>query len=754
MPSNQLLSSKIVFEEVSPSGRAVPKFNTCVVAFEGVTEKGPVGVATLLLGFDDYKRIFGGYIEDSDLTSCVEGFFLTGGVLCWVTRVVHYTDLTDATTKKSDSASVTLSTEALVALSASVTSGNAGTYEVVNGQTVVVVVDANQAVTGTVSAISAAITAGATQGQGLVLADGETLTVKIDRWGPQTITFHTSNFADITAATYAEVAAVIAAGLPRTTVDLNGGKVRITSDCKGSGSKVQVTGGTANAVLEFNTDEVTVSGNVSDASAATAAEFATIIQTAVGSTASVSVTGGKVKITSATTGADSHVQVTSGSTAVALGFDNATHTGQTAGTLDTLLVEGKYDGTYGNGLSVQKGTATSKATDQFNLYVLDAVTSIRKETFPNLSMDSTNPRYVETVINNSKTGSTLIKVTDLGAATSATNAIPAAATSRLVGGLDGLSGTDGGSWAIGDDDYVGNPAGWTGLYAFDKVSSLTVLAVCGIATPAVHTGMVAYCETHRSGQIFPILDPPANLDAAGMITYVETTAALENLSEFGAIYWPRIKVANPSQTLYGVNGEDGEGNIVIPPSGDICGVLARTDNAREGGVWTQPAGTETGKFSRVLGFETDDVLSEDVRDLVFPHRINPLTVEEGFPRYIDGARTLKGDGNFPSIGQRRGVSYCERTVKAALQPERHQNNNGDTRAVVQRSVWAFLKTQCDLGAFASKIPDQAFFVDFGDGLQVSPNIIDGMWGVATTQPAEFIRMKVSQDMRAANAANS
>jgi hypothetical protein len=100
------------------------------------------------------------------------------------------------------------------------------------------------------------------------------------------------------------------------------------------------------------------------------------------------------------------------------------------------------------------------------------------------------------------------------------------------------------------------------------------------------------------------------------------------------------------------------------------------------------------------------------------------------------------------------VSYCERTIKAALQPDRHKNNNGDTRADAQRTVWGFLKTQCDLGAFATKVPATAFFVDFGDALQVSPNVIDGMWGVATNEPAEFIRMKVSQDTRAADAANN
>ena len=39
----------------------------------------------------------------------------------------------------------------------------------------------------------------------------------------------------------------------------------------------------------------------------------------------------------------------------------------------------------------------------------------------------------------------------------------------------------------------------------------------------------------------------------------------------------------------------------------------------------------------------------------------------GLPRYIDGSRTLKGDGNFPYIAERRGVIFIERSLKQGLQ---------------------------------------------------------------------------------------
>jgi phage tail sheath protein FI len=124
----------------------------------------------------------------------------------------------------------------------------------------------------------------------------------------------------------------------------------------------------------------------------------------------------------------------------------------------------------------------------------------------------------------------------------------------------------------------------------------------------------------------------------------------------------------------------------------------------------------------VLGFETDEVLEERKRDLVYPKRINPLTTGPGLPRYIDGSRTLKGDGNFPYVAERRGVSFIERSLKQGLQFARHKNNTEGLRAQVRRTITAFLLTQMNNGAFRSREPDKAFFVDVSDTLN-TPTVI-------------------------------
>jgi len=277
-----------------------------------------------------------------------------------------------------------------------------------------------------------------------------------------------------------------------------------------------------------------------------------------------------------------------------------------------------------------------------------------------------------------------------------------------------------------------------------------MLLVPGRATSAVHNAMVAYCEVDRDGTVFAILDPPANQSTTGIVDYVQNTAALIELTEFAAIYWPRVLVLNPAKSVFGPADK-----IPVLPSGILAGVYARTDSARLGGVYDPPAGIDKGRMFGVLGFETDEILEEAKRDLVYPKRINPLTTGPGLPRYIDGSRTLKGSSNFPYVAERRGVIFIKRSLKQGLQFARHKNNTEGLRAQVRRTITAFLLTQMNNGAFRSREPFKAFFVDVSETLNTPSVIFAGKLiarvGLATNKPAEFIVLRISQDTRALEA---
>lgn len=729
----QLLSSKVVIEEEEPRIRNIDAVQTSIAAMVGVTERGPVNVPTLVTSFDEYKQYFGGFTADSDVALAAQGFFENGGQFLYVVRVVHFTDSTDPNTKTSAAGTLNLLTAASGPTAGTVTSGAVEPFELTPGETLDIAVDGGGTQPVTFDAAAASVTSSNTET--FALADGETLQFTVDGGSLQTVTFNTAEFVAIGAATAAEVAAVINAEATGIQADAPGGAVRITTDTVGTGASLASFGGTAAATLGFAAGD-TGTGDVADITAVTAAEAAALINADVtGATASP--VGGAVQIDSDTTGPSSSVQVEGTSTALAFSFDNATHSGTTGAAVNTLQVDAKYDGTYSADLTIQIAAATSGDSEEFNLVVLDD--GLIAEEYPNLSMLDTADRYVESVINSGDEESSLISVIDLDAVVSSQR--PAnGTTGPLAGGDDGLVG-------LVDADFGALTTAAVGIQAMDEIQEFNILTVPGQTTSAVHNGMVTYCEDKRKGSAFPILESPAGSSATDIITYMETTAGLLGLSEFGAMYWPHVKVINPSESVFGTVE-----TVTVPPAGHIAGIYARTDAAREGGVYDPPAGIEEGRIAGIVGFETDEVFDEAKRDLVYPKRINILTSFPGAPRHIDGSRCLKGGGNFPFVSQRRGAIFIEQSIKNGTEFARHKNNTAELRRTVLRTIRGFLLIQMRNKAFASQEPDKAFFVDLSDKLNtasvVNAGKMIGRIGLAFNTPAEFLVFRFSKDTRA------
>jgi hypothetical protein len=95
---------------------------------------------------------------------------------------------------------------------------------------------------------AAALTSGAAETYTL---DGLLLTIKVDRGSEQTVSFTGGDpWSAVDVATEIENDTV---GI--TAVDA-GGYVRVSSETEGEGSSIEVTGGTANTILSFSTDEI------------------------------------------------------------------------------------------------------------------------------------------------------------------------------------------------------------------------------------------------------------------------------------------------------------------------------------------------------------------------------------------------------------------------------------------------------------------------------------------------------------------
>lgn len=728
---SQQLSSGTSIEEEAPQVRTISGVSTSILAALGVAERGPFE-ATLISSFDEYKRLYGGHTAAGNLSHALQGFFGNGGGAAYVKRVVHHVDPSNPATKTSAPAVLSVPSGATGPSAGTVLGTAPGAFALDDGQTLVIAVDGGAPATATFSGGAGSVVA--PNPGPYALADDQTVIVAVDGGAPQTLTFDATEFADVGAATAAEVAASINAKITGARASVDGGAVRLSSDRRGTSSRINVTGGTATALGLAG--DVGGTGNVANLAGVTLAEVRTIVEAAVTGSA-VTNEGGFAQIASATTGPGSSVQVLPASTArAALGFDTAVHTGGTGGASAAFEVRGRTDGAYANELSVIIEAATSGRAGEFNL-VLESDGVVR-ESWRNLSADPLAPNFAEIIVNHAFVGSPLIELKQLQRGVRPGNG----AHGVLSGGADGLTG-------LADADFLGDPVSKTGLHGFDVPEDARLLICPDRETPLLHVAMVSYCSIDKKGALFPILSPPMGSSVQAIRTYVETTTGLLNLSEFGAMYYPNIKVANPAKTIYGADA-----TITIPNSGHIAGVYARTDSARVGGVYDAPAGIERGFLENVLGFENDLMQEERNRDLVYPHRINPLRTIGGRP-VIDGVRTLKGDGNFPSVSERRGVIFIEQSVKGGIEFARFRNNDASLRAEVSRTIDTFLNTQMLLGAFRARRRSDAYFIDVGEGLNppsvVFRGVLNGKVGLATQKPAEFVVFRFSQDTRALTA---
>jgi uncharacterized protein len=750
--SNALLSSKVIIIEEPAAVPPIQGASLSDTAMLSVTERGPVGGYTLVTSLPAYKKKFGGFIANGDAAISAQLFFDNGGTNLWVSRTVHFSDPTNLASATSVAATGTLYTAVLPAQAAYLAAANVGPYALTTGQTILTKLNGAGAVTTTILATPGSV-AGTNAGP-YVLVDGMTFSLAIDSEPTFVTTFHTAEFVSIGAATALEVCAVLnaaisAAGAPAIASVNGSGHVVVTTTTAGTGSTVQVVaGGTSYTILGFTAGTGTGTGNVSSIAAVTATEVEVAIVAALGAGLTGAVAGGVPVLTTVLVGSSAGLQVTGGTANTAIGFSLVASAGASAGSFATLGTAGKTTGSYGNGVTMQPATPANNQVGSFNLNIFQLGALV--EVWPNLNMIPTDPNYALTIVNDAAKGSDYIALTDGHATAPYSLSVPANGTFGMTGGSDGLAG-------LADVDFVGNAAGPTGLRAFDTNKALRVLIVPGQATPGVHNGMLTYSSAIRFGSMFAVLDPPAGYTATEINTYALDTAAIVQSTEFGAIYWPNVAITNPDPTVYGTNA-----SIIVPPSGAIAGRYGANDSAAPGGIYEAPAGLEEGPngipygfLADVVGLETNEVQDEAKRDLITPNLINPIVGLAGLPFHMDGCNTLLSTGNFPTIGERRGVIYIEQSIETSLVVFKHRKIKPSTLRGINRSITAFLVIQTNNGAFESDDPTQAFKVNTGSSINTpvdaQAKTMNARVGLVTSKPGEYIVVRVGQDTSALQA---
>jgi hypothetical protein len=424
-----------------------------------------------------------------------------------------------------------------------------------------------------------------------------------------------------------------------------------------------------------------------------------------------------------------------------------TAAGGTYSEVNTLKVDALYYGTRTLQIKVQE--ATNAETAQFDLIVYCDGELV--EWHRNLSMDDTNARYVEDIINTSSEKSDYIRVTDQdvgGVDGAGADQLPDALGSAVT-----LTGGDDGETSLDDNDYIGGPTYRTGLYAFNLVSDGDMLICPERTTTTFQNAATTYCQNIKQGKMifFPEV-PEGTLTKEDVKVHVQALTASEYRT---APYWPHVKIANPNKAIYGVAPQ-----ITVSPVAMICARIATNSENEESVQFTQPGNEIYGLLDSAVGLETDIVLDPTLRDYLTDYGINCIIsgirqTDGNFGVWADDVQLGKLTDNLVSVGEAHGVSMLLRKHAVYLEQHRTQNNTSQRRRTIKEALEADLLIYAQKGCFASKNPEEAYYVETDpDGLSLNNPLVQDnqelyvMAAVATARPGRFIYLLFTRDSRA------
>lgn len=275
------------------------------------------------------------------------------------------------------------------------------------------------------------------------------------------------------------------------------------------------------------------------------------------------------------------------------------------------------------------------------------------------------------------------------------------------------------------------------LVALESVDEVATVAAPGHAgfsrahSDTVRQLLIAHCEQMRYR--VAVLDTPAGLapgEVPELRSGIDTSRA--------ALYYPWVVVANPAAGA-GNNGIPGE--IVLPPSGFVVGIYARTDIQR--GVWKAPANEVV---AGALRFERS--ISSGEQEVLNPLGINCLRAFAGRGMRVWGARTASSDPEWKYISVRRYFNYLEHSIDRGTHWAAFEPNGEVLWANVRRTIEDFLLNEWQNGALLGDRPEKAYFVRCDRSTMTQNDLDNGrlvcLIGVAPLKPAEFVIFRIGQ----------
>lgn len=265
----------------------------------------------------------------------------------------------------------------------------------------------------------------------------------------------------------------------------------------------------------------------------------------------------------------------------------------------------------------------------------------------------------------------------------------------------------------------GSPGSRTGLQALRDVASVALVAIPGAVAPAVQAALVTHCES--TGYRLAILDPVSPNDVNAVMAQ---RTALTTADGYATLYFPWVQAAPAGVSL------------LLPPSGFVAGVMARTSPP------VAPTGTVATATAVSYAANTTEQSQLNVLG------IDVIRYLSGTGVQIWGARTIASNSEWIYVPVRRAGLAIEASVQAGTAWCLQQTNDAALWTQLRSDVTDFMQGLFVAGWFQGTTPSQAYFVRCDQTTMTQSDLAAGRTiiqaGFAPIRPAEFIVLAIVQ----------
>jgi phage tail sheath protein FI len=365
-------------------------------------------------------------------------------------------------------------------------------------------------------------------------------------------------------------------------------------------------------------------------------------------------------------------------------------------------------------LSLDPDNPADVQSEDFDLTVAQGAAT---SAYTSLAPDPAHPRYYLNLVNNSD------KLVELELIEPPPIALPPDNLPEdTSGAIDLTGGADENLAGLAENDYL------AALAALEEVDDVNLVTVPDSTSLAVQQAVIAHCELMADR--FAVLDSQPGAGLFGADSVETQRLGLDSTRGYAALYYPWLRV------LPATAGAP----ILVPPSGHVCGVIARSDTTR--GVHKAPANEI---LNGSLGVErTMSDIDQGQLNLI---GVNVVRIfQAGGRPVLWGARTTATDRNWQYVNIRRLFLFLEESIEEGIRWSIFEPNNLQLWQKLKRTITEFLTRVWRDGGLFGATPEEAFYVridatnnPFSDQALGRLNI---EIGIRPTYPAEFIIVSI------------